>query len=78
MNMTRLSCAVGASTSIVSYRQMRGAGAHAMVGAARSTVSVALAQLGTLDTVPQCSYWSSSPSLSDTLRYPYCAPPLAP
>jgi hypothetical protein len=72
--MTRLSSrADSASPAIISYRQMVQGGAQAMVGAGRSAVSMALAQLGNLDAMPQCSYWSSSPSLSDTNMYPYCA-----
>ena len=73
MAMTRLLCADSAASALVSYRQMTQAGAHAMVGAARSAVSMPLAQLGALDVMPQCSYWSSSPTLSDTQLYPYCA-----
>eukprot|EP00966_Prymnesium_polylepis_P196168 4546839-Prymnesium_polylepis.1 len=61
-----------ASPAIVSYRQMRADGGVAMVAAARSAVSMPLAQLGEIDQMPQCSYWSSSPSLSDTKLYPYC------
>ena len=66
-----------ASPAIVSYRQMRADGAVAMVAAARSAVSMPLAQLGEIDHMPQCSYWSSSPSLSDAQLYPYCAPRFA-
>jgi hypothetical protein len=73
MAMARLLCADSASPGLFSYRQMVQAGAHAMIGAARSAVSMPLAQLGALDVMPQCSYWSSSPSLSDTQLYPYCA-----
>jgi hypothetical protein len=78
MAMARLLCADSASPGLFSYRQMVQAGAHAMIGAARSAVSMPLAQLGALDVMPQCSYWSSSPSLSDTQLYPYCASSLAP
>ena len=56
---------------------MKEDGAQALVGAARSAVSMPLAMLSKIDQMPQCSYWSSSPSLSDTLLYPYCAPPSA-
>jgi hypothetical protein len=71
-------CADSASPALVSYRQMMQGGPNAMVAAARSAVSMPLAQLGALDTMPQCSYWSSSPSLSDKQLYPYCAPSFAP
>eukprot|EP00966_Prymnesium_polylepis_P001341 30742-Prymnesium_polylepis.1 len=64
-----------ASPAIVSYRQLKADGGMAMVAAARSAVSKPLAQLGEIDMMPQCSYWSSSPSLSDSLLYPYCALP---
>ena len=60
-----------ATPAIVSYRQMKADGSMAMVGAARSAVSGALATQGKIDQIPQCSYWSSSPSLSDKLLYPY-------
>ena len=63
-----------ASPAIVSYRRVRADGGVALVGAARSAVSTPLAQLGEVDKMPQCSYWSSSPSLSDTQLYPYCEP----
>eukprot|EP00966_Prymnesium_polylepis_P295186 6816880-Prymnesium_polylepis.1 len=58
----------------ISYRQMLVDGGTALVGAARSAVSTPLATQAKIDTIPQCSYWSSSPSLSDVLQYPYCAP----
>ena len=61
------------SPAIVSYRQMKADGAMAIVGAARSAVSKPLAQLAAIDKMPQCSYWSTSPSLSDESLYPYCA-----
>ena len=57
----------------ISYRQMVEDGSTAMVAAARSAVSGPLATQGKIDKIPQCSYWSSSPSLSDALLYPYCA-----
>ena len=61
-----------ATPATVSYRQMRADGGTAMVAAARSAVSGPLATQGKIDQIPQCSYWSSSPSLSDVLQYPYC------
>jgi len=60
-----------ATTATISYRKMRAEGSTAMVAAARSAVSVPLATQGKIDQIPQCSYWSSSPSLSDELLYPY-------
>jgi len=60
-----------ATPATVSYRQMVADGGVAMVAAARSAVSGPLATQGKIDQIPQCSYWSSSPSLSDTLLYPY-------
>jgi hypothetical protein len=62
-----------ASPAIVSYRQVVQNGAHAMIGAARSAASLPLALLGAVDTMPQCSYWSTAPSLSNMRLYPYCA-----
>ena len=50
---------------------MKEDGAQALVGAARSAVSMPLAMLSKIDAMPQCSYWSSSPTLSDTALYPY-------
>jgi hypothetical protein len=76
--VTWLPCADSASPAIVSYRQMLQNGAKAMVAAARSAVTMPLAQLGALDMMPQCSYWSSSPSLSNTQLYPYCVSSAAP
>ena len=64
-----------ATPATISYRQMKEDGATAMVGAARSAVSTPLATQAKIDKIPQCSYWSSSPSLSDVLQYPYCACP---
>jgi hypothetical protein len=61
-----------ATPATVSYRQMIADGGTAMVAAARSAVSGPLATQGKIDQIPQCSYWSSSPSLSDVLQYPYC------
>ena len=46
-------------------------GVHGIVGAARSAVSTPVAQLGAVDRMPQLSYWSSSPRLSDKAVYPY-------
>eukprot|EP00966_Prymnesium_polylepis_P253720 5863971-Prymnesium_polylepis.1 len=43
----------------------------AIVGAARSGSSKEVARLAKLDAVPQCSYWSSSPTLSNKLEFPY-------
>jgi hypothetical protein len=61
-----------ATPATISYRQMIVDGGTAMVAAARSAVSGPLATQGKIDQIPQCSYWSSSPSLSDVLQYPYC------
>ena len=77
-NLTNLTSSMydtgySASPAIVSYRQLRADGGMAMVAAARSAVSKPLAQLGEIDRMPQCSYWSSSPSLSESKLYPYCA-----
>eukprot|EP00966_Prymnesium_polylepis_P189686 4395070-Prymnesium_polylepis.1 len=62
LNSSTYDTGYSASPAIVSYRQMRADGAVAMVAAARSAVSMPLAQLGEIDHMPQCSYWSSSPS----------------
>ena len=43
----------------------------AIVGPARSASSIAVASMAKLDKVPQCSYWSSSPLLSNKLDFPY-------
>jgi len=43
------------------------------VGAALSSVSTMLATLGSIDQVPMCSYWSSSPALSNKEAYPMFA-----
>ena len=77
-NLTRLTGIIydtgySATPATISYRQMKEDGSTAMVAAARSAVSGPLATQGKIDKIPQCSYWSSSPSLSDTLLYPYCA-----
>ena len=61
-----------ARPAVVAYRQLKADGATAMVAAARSAVSMPLALLGGIDQMPQCSYWSSSPDLSNTQLYPYC------
>jgi hypothetical protein len=78
-NLTRLNATLydtgfSESPAIMSYRKLLIAGERALVGAARSAVSQPLAMLGNIDKLPQCSYWSSSPSLSNKLLYPYCAP----
>ena len=46
-------------------------GASAIVGAARSAVSSPIAHIGGCDHVPQLSYWSSSPALSNKEDFPY-------
>ena len=79
VNLTRLDASLydtgfSESPAIDSYRQLITSGERALVGAARSAVSQPLATLGKIDKLPQCSYWSSSPSLSNKLLYPYCAP----
>ena len=78
-NLTRLDTTLydtgfSESPAINAYRQLVAAGEQAVVGAARSAVSAPVATLGKIDKMPQCSYWSSSPSLSNKLLYPYCAP----
>ena len=59
------------SPGIRAYRKSAEDGGLALVGAARSAVSLPLAQLAAIDHIPQCSYWSSSPTLSDSMQYPY-------
>lgn len=44
-----------------------------MVGAALSSISTILATLAAIDQLPMCSFWSSSPSLSDKDAYPLFA-----
>ena len=83
MNLTNLevtlyNTGLSESPAIVSYRKLLADGRRALVGAARSAVSTPLAQLGKIDRIPQCSYWSSAPALSNKLLYPYCAQPDAP
>ena len=56
--------------ALVAYRQGIRDGAHGIVGSDRSSVSTILATLGSIDDVPQCSYWASSPSLSAKELYP--------
>ena len=46
------------AASITAYRDARANDAHAIVGAARSAVSTTLALLGSVDDMPQVSYWS--------------------
>ena len=57
-------------TSIRAYRDGFSLGSRAVIGAARSAVSTVLSLLGAIDSVPMCSYWSSSPSLSNKALYP--------
>jgi len=57
--------------AMLQYRQFSADGAVAMVGAARSAVSTPLATQGKIDQIPQCSFWSSSPALSDVLQFPF-------
>ena len=66
------------SKALASYNELLADGGEAIVGAARSAVSMPLASLAKIDEVPQCSYWSSSPDLSNKLDYPYCASALLP
>ena len=58
---------------IEAYRNALAASAHGVVGAARSAVSTLVANLGAVDKVPQISYWSSSPALSDKSIYSHFA-----
>ena len=57
--------------AIRGYLDGRSKGARALIGAQRSAVSMPLALLSGIDQIPQCSFWSSSPSLSNKLLYPY-------
>ena len=59
--------------SIKSYRLARAAGAHAIVGAARSACSIPIAMLGGIDAMPQVSSSSSSHTLSNKEDYPFFA-----
>ena len=56
---------------IRAYRTALEKGMHGFVGAARSAVSQPVAQLGSIDRIPQLSYWSSSPDLSNKQVYGY-------
>ena len=58
---------------LLGYRNARLAGASAIVGPARSAVSIPVALQGALDDVPNVAYWSSSPTLSDARTYPLFA-----
>mmetsp|Transcript_27157 Transcript_27157/g.67229 ORF Transcript_27157/g.67229 Transcript_27157/m.67229 type:complete len:877 (-) Transcript_27157:365-2995(-) len=73
INITVFDSRMSQPTSIRAYRQHREAGAHAIVGAALSSVSTVLATLSSIDRVPMCSYWSSSPSLTNKQTYPLFA-----
>ena len=58
---------------IKAYRNALAASAHGVVGAARSAASTPVANLGSIDKIPQISYWSSSPALSDKSSYSHFA-----
>ena len=59
--------------TITAYRELRAAGVHALVGSARSATSTTVARLAAVDKLPQVSYWSSSPGLSDKDDFPFFA-----
>ena len=54
------------STGVASYRALLSAGATALVGAGRSSVTTPVGLLSAHNVVPMVSYWSSSPTLSDS------------
>tara|TARA_B110001452_G_scaffold196118_1_gene166099 strand:- start:4103 stop:8938 length:4836 start_codon:yes stop_codon:yes gene_type:complete len=55
---------------LTAYRAALAAGPpHGLLGPPRSAVSVPTAQLGAIDSLPQLSYWASSPTLSDKSIY---------
>ena len=56
-------------SGIISYREAVEQGAHAIVGAARSAVTMPIATLSAIDKLPMMSYWSSSPELSEVGHY---------
>ena len=55
------------------FLSARAAGAHAMVGPARSSVAEIVSSLGGIYQTPTISYWAASPSLSDTTAFPFFA-----
>ena len=54
---------------IQASRDGKARGGRAVIGPSRSTTSAFLSLLGGLDSIPMCSYWSSSPTLSNKV-YP--------
>ena len=54
------------ATGVASYRALLSAGATALVGAGRSSVTTPVGLLSAHNVVPMVSYWSSSPTLSDS------------
>ena len=76
-NLTRLDATLydsGFSNSLAvsSFLQMQtGDGVNAVVGPARSAPSLTTAFIGKTYKMPQCSYWASSPLLSNKVLYPY-------
>ena len=52
------------------YREAERTGTAAIVGPARSAVSLPLGYLGAVDGMPLVSYWSSSPSLAEQKNFP--------
>ena len=58
------------TSSIEAYREGLANGGQVFVGAARSAVTTILSMLAGVDDIPGCSYWSSSPALSNKALYP--------
>ena len=65
MHMRLADMSSDAPTAIEAYRSAETAGVDGIIDGASSAVNVHLAQLGALDALPQLSYYSSSPGLSN-------------